>query len=285
MKLFAAFTSAFGKKKVDLESRFKFNAKWIQGSSGRFHIVQQISDGAKFGIKIIDPAKQNQFRDKFSEKFESEAEIALAMQHDHIVKAHEIGCTEKGNDFILMDYVKGVLLDKLLRDKPDVVRSNVLTYIKQLAHAVAHVHDAGFIHRDVCPRNIIVSADGKTLKLFDFGLTVADKEEFRQPKNRTGTPLYMAPEIVRRRETDHTVDVFAFGITVYQILANKHPWGVEENSSKSALLFDSRAPIDIRKIIPSLDGKVADAIMNCLEIDPKNRCGSIKRFMMRMGLK
>ena len=285
MKLFAALTGAFGKKKVNLEARFDFSSKWIQGGTGRVHIVRQKSDGQMFALKIIDPKKQEQFRSRFSTKFESEAEIALKLQHENLVKTQEIGCTKKGNDFILMEYLKGPLLERLLVDNPDVVRSNVLTYIKQISLALMHVHDAGFIHRDFCPRNILVGSDGKSLKLFDFGISVPDKDEFRLPKNRTGTPLYMAPEIVRRRETDHTVDIFAFGITVYQILTSKHPWGVEENSSKSALLFDSRPPTDIRSCIPKLDINVANAVMSCIEVDRKKRCSSIKRFMMAMGLR
>ena len=285
MKLFSALTSAFGKKKINLESRFEFSSKWIQGSTGRVHIVRQKSDGQTFALKIVDPKKQEQFRGRFAAKFETEPEVALSMQHENIVQTAEIGCTHKGNDFILMEFIKGPLLERLLVEKPAIVRSNVLTYIKQIAAALLHVHEAGYIHRDFCPRNILVGGDGKTLKLFDFGITVPDKEEFRQPKNRTGTPLFMAPEIVRRRETDHTVDIFAFGITVYQILTLKHPWGVEENSSKSALLFDSRPATDIRQHIPKLDNNVADAVMSCLEVDRKKRCGSIKRFMIQMGLR
>ncbi len=285
MGLFTALKSAFGAKKVDLESRFEFSPKWIQGSSGRFHIVRQKSDGQTFGLKIIDPDKSSQFRDRFAEAFQTESEIALAMQHENVVKAFEIGRTSKGNEFILMEYFNGVLLERLLIDRPAVVRSKVLTYIRQLANALQYVHDAGFIHRDVCPRNVLVSSDAASLKLFDFGLTVPNQAEFRQPKNRTGTPLYMAPEIVRRRETDLTVDIFAFGITIYQILSFEHPWGVEENSSKSALLFDSRAATDIREHLPELDAKVADAIMSCVAIDRTKRCSSVKKFKMMIGMK
>ncbi|MEZ6105986.1 MAG: protein kinase [Pirellulaceae bacterium] len=81
--------------------------------------------------------------------------------------------------------------------------------MRDMAEAIAAVHAAGFIHRDICPRNFIINPQGTHATLIDFGLTVPDKAEFRQPGNRTGTPLYMAPEIVRRRPTDKRVDLFA----------------------------------------------------------------------------
>lgn len=285
MKLYSALKSAFGAKRVNLESRFEFSPKWVQGSSGRFHIVRQKSDGTTFGLKIIDSAKSKSFRERFATSFPTESEIALMFKHNSIVNSHQIGTSIQGNDFILMEYVNGVLLEELLIKKPQVIRKNVLTMIRQLANSIQYIHEQGFIHRDICPRNILISSHGATLKLFDFGLTVPNEAEYRQPRNRTGTPLYMAPEIVRRRETDQTVDVFAFGITVYQMLTGQHPWGVEENSSKSTLLFDSRPATDVREHLPNLDEKVADGIMKCLEFDRTKRCSSIKIFKMMIGLK
>merc|ERR1712023_148687 len=107
-----------------------------------------------------------------------------------------------------MEYLEGTGLNTLIQESAPVLQGNQLSLIRQMADAIEAVHRAGFIHRDICPRNFIVSPDGENLTLIDFGLTVPDQPEFRQPGNRTGTPLYMAPEIVRRRSTDKRVDVF-----------------------------------------------------------------------------
>ena len=285
MGLLSVFTGAFGAKRTKLDQRFDFNRKWIQGSGGRFHIVKERSSGKTFGIKLIDPEKEKQFRSRFETKFSSEAQIALSFQHSNIVKTYEIGVSQQGNDFILMELIQGVLLENAVAERQARVQKNGIQIIRQLAKALQYIHEQGYIHRDFCPRNILIDSEFTTVKLFDFGLTVPNAAEYRLPKNRTGTPIYMAPEIVRRRATSVSVDLFAFGITAYQILTLEHPWGVEENSSKSALLFDSRKPTEIREHLPRLPSQIADAIMSCLEADPSKRCDSIKKFSLKMGVR
>ena len=80
-----------------------------------------------------------------------------------------------------------------------------------MAEALQYVHAQEFIHRDVCPRNFIYESETGNVKLIDFGLSLPARKEFMQPGNRTGTPLYMAPEVVRRRWTDQRLDIFATG--------------------------------------------------------------------------
>ena len=78
--------------------------------------------------------------------------------------------------------------------------------------------------RDVCPPNYVVAPDAQSLKLIDFGLTLPATPQFMQPGNRTGKPNYMAPEIVKRQSTDVRVDVFAFGVTAYELCTFELPW-------------------------------------------------------------
>ena len=284
MGLLNALTGAF-RKRVNLQKRFDFHTKWIQGSAGVFHIVTDKSTKEKSGLKIIDGAKQDQFRKRFSNlNFPAEAEISLRMIHQNIVRTFETGRTSDDQEFMRMEYVDGPLLEEVIERRDPRMKANRTSRIRQIASAIMHVHEAGFIHRDICPRNLICDRNLKTVKLFDFGLALPDEAEFRQPKNRTGTPLYMAPEIVRRRATDHKVDIFAFGITAYQMLTFEHPWDVTENSGKSALLFDSRPPTDIREHIPKMKPRFAEAIHSCLEADASKRCNSMRRFLIASGL-
>ena len=102
---------------------------------------------------------------------------------------------------------------------------------------------------------------------------------FRQPGNRTGTPLYMAPEIVRRRSTDKRVDIFALGVAAYRLLTFEHPWPGEDITGKAALAHDTVAPIDIRKFRPGLNRLLAEAITSCISPNVDDRPESAEQFL------
>ncbi len=125
----------------------------------------------------------------------------------------------------------------------------------------------------------MVSPAMDRVTLIDFGLTLPAKPEFQQPGNRTGTPNYMSPEIVRRKKTDQRVDVFAFGVTAYEVMTFELPWtrGVD---GMAALEHDQVPPIDIRERRPKINEQLAKAIMWCLAQNPDERCPSMERFLL-----
>ena len=123
-----------------------------------------------------------------------------------------------------------------------------MRFIREAAEAVAAVHAAGFIHRDICPRNFLLTNKREDLKLIDFGLTVPATPWFMQPGNRTGTPNYMAPELVRRRPTDQRLDVFAFGVTAYEFCTFELPW-LRGTTGMAAMTHD-QPPTDIHEYRP-----------------------------------
>jgi serine/threonine-protein kinase len=117
------------------------------------------------------------------------------------------------------------------------------------------------------------------LKLIDFGLTVPATPEFMKPGNRTGTPIYHAPEISRRRHTDHRVDIFALGVTAYQVCTFQLPWPITDQPAVSALAYDTTPPRDIFEYRPRLNRKLGEAIQKCLRPNPADRPQSISEFL------
>ena len=153
-----------------------------------------------------------------------------------------------------------------------------LHFIRQAAEAVAAVHAAGFIHRDICPRNFLMTNKKcEELKLIDFGLTVPATPMFMQPGNRTGTPNYMAPELVRRRATDHRLDVFSFGVMAYEFCTFRLPW-LRGTTGMAAMAHD-QPPVDIRQYRPQINPVLAKAIHACIEPEMNRRCPSIEAFL------
>ena len=169
-----------------------------------------------------------------------------------------------------------VINDKTKREQ---IKPYRLTFIRQMCDGIQAVHDAGFIHRDVCPRNFIVHHDMQWLKLIDFGLTLPNESVYRQPGNRTGTPQYMAPEIVRRRQTDLRVDIFALGVSLYRLLTFVHPWGSTDTSGMAALVHDQRPHTDILELRPNLNKDLAKAVNMCLAPLPDDRPDSVSRIL------
>ena len=182
-------------------------------------MARDLRTGKVVGLKILDPQKTAAFEARFKGLNKPcEGEIAMQLKHPRIVETYEYGLTTEGRQYLVMEYLEGPNMNTALAARDPCLDGRRVRFIRQAAEAIAAVHEAGFIHRDICPRNFLLTNNREDLKLIDFGLTVPATRWFMQPGNRTGTPNYMAPELVRRRATDQRLDVFAFGVTAYEIL-------------------------------------------------------------------
>ena len=287
-KFKGAFSGSGSTKTLDVSKRFVVNRHAFHGTMSKFHVVKDIQTGEVFGIKLLDDEKTKLFRARFKGlNAPSEGEIGMQIKHPQVAKTIEFGKTTKGQEYILMEWIDGPGMNVLVKNKSENELAPCrLSLIRKMAEALQAVHDAGFIHRDICPRNYICNRDLTNIKLIDFGLTVPDQEEFRRPGNRTGTPQYMAPEVVRRRETDKRLDMFSFGVTMYRILTFEHPWGTTDTTGMAALAHDQRPADSIRKYRPKVNEKLAAAIHKCLEIDRDKRMPSCKSLLQSiLGVK
>ena len=266
-----------GKPKVDIGRRFERMHESISGTMASFHKAKDTSTGVVVGLKILDPKKLEPIEGRYKGLGKpGEGEIGSQITGPNIVKTLEWGTTTDGRQFIVQDFVDGVMLHSLISAKKPLPPAKRIDLVRQAATAIAAVHKAGFVHRDICPRNFILRPDGR-LVLIDFGLTVPDKPVFLQPGNRIGTPNYMAPEVVRRRQADKRLDVFSFGVTAYEICTLDLPWP-SGKSGNAAMTHDS-PPIPLRDRWPEAPEPLAKAIEACLEADPARRPESLDKFL------
>ncbi len=271
-----------GSSRLDISARFELERHSFSGTMSKFRVAREIATNKRMGLKLLDPEKLKQFNDRFKGLHKpSEGEIGMSIRHPLVVETFEFGKTTTGQDYILMEYVHGPGLSSIISDfkRRQKIEPHRLKFIRQMCEAVQATHDAGFIHRDICPRNFIMRSDMKSVKLIDFGLTLPNQPEFRQPGNRTGTPQYMAPEIVRRRPTDPRVDIFALGVSIYRMLTYEHPWGSVDTSGLAAMAHDQRPHQDILKLRPRLNEKIAKAVNMCLAADPDARPNSAEQIL------
>lgn len=272
MGLLSRLQLMFQSKELDVSKRFELLREAITGTMSQFYVARDIESGQVVGLKLLDREATAQFEARFKGlKKPSEGEIATSIKHPLVVDTFEYGLTTLGQQYLVMEFVKGTNLHMLLKNRDPVLMKRRTKLVRQMAESLEAVHKAGFIHRDICPRNFIYNAETDTLKMIDFGLTVPATKEFMQPGNRTGTPSYMSPEVVRRRSTDHRLDIFSFGVAAYELCTYVLPWPSSDTTGKAALSHDTHLPIDILTVAPDLNRKLADLIMKCIEPSPDKR--------------
>ena len=271
------FSKLFGSDRVDLWRRFERLQESNSGTMSTFYKVKDTKTGSVAGLKLIDRRKQDPVEARYKGLDKpSEGEIGTRITGPNIVRTLESGVSTTGDQFILQEFIEGTLLHVLISAKKPFAPARRIDLVRQAATAIAAVHAAGFVHRDICPRNFLLRPDGR-LVLFDFGLTVPDKPAFLQPGNRVGTPNYMAPEVIRRRQADRRIDVFSFGVTAYEICTLQPPWP-RSDKAQAALAHES-PPADIVSHWPEMPPPLADAIMACLAADPARRPPSMEAFL------
>lgn len=278
-------TRTTGTKGVDIEARFERLRSAISGTMSNFYVAKDRANGDRIvGVKLCDMEKVAFFESRFKGLNKpSEGEIALQLNHPNIVKTFEFGTSNKGQQFLVMEFIDGPGLQQLIMEREEQkLRGKRLSMIRQMAEALHYVHKKEFIHRDICPRNYMANADLDTVKLIDFGLTLPATRPFMAPGNRTGTPLYMSPEIVRRRSTDHRVDIFSFAVTCYHLITFELPWQMSDTTGRAALHHDTSPPRDIMTLCPRLDRNLGAAIMSAMAPNPEQRTQDMETFLRQI---
>ena len=277
MGLTGFFKSLMDGGKVDVAKRYEILREAVSGTMSSFYMARDRQSAQTVGLKILDKDKHDALELRFRGLDKpGEGEIAMQFNHPHIVTTHGYGVTTKGEQFVVMEYLDGPGLNSLIIGRSPLLDGHRLKLMSQAADALNTVHEAGFIHRDVCPRNFVCSKDASSLKLIDFGLTVPARREFQQPGVRTGTPNYMAPEVVRRKPTDQRLDIFSFGVSMYEMFAFELPWGRGSGDGLAAMGHGQSKPVPLEKHYPKIHPTLRDVIHKCIEPDPEKRFQSMK---------
>lgn len=278
-------STAPARTKCDVEARFERMRSSVSGTMGNFFLARDRQLKQIVGVKVCDPEKVELFEARFKGlKKPSEGEIAMQMVHPRVMETLEHGETTRGERYLVTEYIEGPSLQQVVQTANEQeVAGKRVNLIRQMAEAIEYVHGQEFIHRDICPRNFICLPDLVGLKLIDFGLTVPATPPFMAPGNRTGTPVYMSPEIVRRRPTDKRVDIFSFGMSAYCLLTFEFPWNVTDTTGRAALQHDTALPTDIFERRPNLDPRLGKAIMHCLQPKAEERMPSMTQFLQQIS--
>jgi serine/threonine-protein kinase len=250
------------------------------GRFGRFYLQELINQGVNDIWVATDPERRTfalrRMRNKsifnFAERrrFMNGCEILSKIHHnENVITYVEHGKIE-GTPYLLMDYVESSNLKILLSRGDDVLAENVAQIIIDMALGLEQVHDSGFIHLDFKPENILVTRNAG-VRLIDFDLArVKPVEPKKMSGKNPGTPAYMAPEHLQNLAIDQRADIFAFGVTAYEVLTTQKPFpgDTPDEILRKQLNDECVAPRDLNPDIPAAMEKL---ILKCLKRDMDER--------------
>ncbi|MBN1427580.1 MAG: serine/threonine protein kinase [Anaerolineae bacterium] len=230
----------------------------------------QPSIGREVAIKIL-PAYFLQDR-IFVERFTREVQVIASLQHPHILPVYDFG-EEDGLPYIVMAYMTGGTLAERIRREGGLPLGEVVRLVEQIASGLDFAHEKGIIHRDFKPSNVLLDEKGNVY-LADFGIAkIAQDTAHLTDSGMVGTPTYMAPELTQKGGMTPLVDVYALGVTLFELLTGRHAYQAE--TPVGILMAHINSPIpDVRVYRPSLADAVQRVVERAMAKDPYQRIQS-----------
>jgi serine/threonine protein kinase/Tfp pilus assembly protein PilF len=259
-----------------------------QGGMGEVYLAEDTGLGRKVALKFLS----NKFTDDgwAKRQLTKEAQAVAMLDHPNICTVHGIE-TYDGYSYMVMQYVEGETMASLTNGKTLEVKQ-ALNLAGQIASALAEAHSHGIIHRDITPRNIMVTTGGQ-VKMLDFGLAkvvqqrqglqsaVESRSNISKLGFVVGTVAYMSPEQLRAERLDFRSDIFSFGTVLYEMLSGRNPYAREQDSEAdiiSAILKSDPPPL--KDLVPHLPSSLDHIVQKCLQKNREQRYQSASEMLL-----
>ncbi len=247
----------------------------------RYEIIEEIGRGGMalvykarctlldriVAVKILQP----QFADdpEFVRRFRREAQAAASLSHPNIVNIYDVG-EENGTHYIVMEYIKGETLKSVIRRRAPLPLEEAIRYTVQVGLALAHAHRNEIVHCDIKPHNILIADDGRA-KVTDFGLArVVSSTTLTYTESVIGSVHYFSPEQASGGHATKQSDIYATGVTLYEMLTGKLPFQ-GESPITVALQHIREQPKPPREIKPGIPLTLDRIVLKAMEKEPEHR--------------
>ena len=244
-------------------SHYKILEKLGQGGMGVVYKAEDTKLKRTVALKFLPPELTRDREAK--ERFIQEAQAACAIDHPDICTIHEIDETEDGRLFIAMAFYQGDTLKQKIERGPLRVEEAVDIAFR-IARGLGRAHEAGIVHRDIKPGNIMITERGD-VKIVDFGLAkLAGQAKLTKTGSTLGTAAYMSPEQARSEEVDHRTDIWSLGVVLYEMLTGQLPFKGEH---EAALLYSivHEKPQALLELRPDVSAPLSSLISKVLQKD------------------
>ena len=267
-----------------VDNRYRIVARIGQGAMGKVYKAEHVYTKRPVALKIIHP--QFQEDEQYRVRFLREIELACRIQHPHAVQILDAGEAESRMLYMAMEYLEGQTLSNLLKQYPKGLNLDVAIRIAcQIGKALETIHEAGLVHRDLKPDNIMVLADPgaplfmANVKILDFGIARdVDGVNSITGEMMIGTPKFMSPEQTRGEKLTRQSDIYNLGLILYAMLTGKEPF---KSDSPVGYVFhhNMTQPKPVSALRADVPAHVEWAIQTALSKDPDERFESAGKFI------
>jgi serine/threonine-protein kinase len=270
-----ALTSGAPKPGDIIADRYRVVELIGRGAMGTVYRAEHVQISKVMAIKLLH--RELEQNPENVTRFHREAESASRLNHPNTVHVFDFGRTKSGSLYLVMEYVDGDDLAKVLDQDGPMPFGRVAYLCAQVAGSVEDAHAAGIVHRDLKPENIVIAEgrDGETAKVLDFGLAklFEGNVEAQVTSSGTivGTPYYMSPEQIQGQELDGRSDVYAIGAIMYECVVGKPPFEAPNPLGVLSKHLSEEPPRPSARSPLSVPAEADEIILRCLEKDPDRR--------------
>jgi serine/threonine protein kinase len=268
-------------------SKYRLIRRLGEGSAGQVWEAENKLVARRVAVKILrdDLARDVETRGRFM----AEARAAGRIRHPNVVDVFDLGLTETGVPFMVMELCDGETLDMTLEARGAMGASYACDLLCQILAALESAHEIGIVHRDLKPGNVMVMhprPDRPMAKVLDFGIAQGVHDTRPKPDERGrvfGTPSYMAPEQITGEPVDQRADLYSVGAIAYELLSGRPPF---TGSSPELVLASvlSRPPKPLRAFVAELPEELEALVKRALEKDPADRPESARAFARELSV-
>jgi eukaryotic-like serine/threonine-protein kinase len=223
--------------------RYRLEARLGEGGMGVVYRARHVLIERVVALKLIRPDLRGETH--LRAWMLREARAANRVDHAHIVDIHDVGETEEGELYLVMEYLTGAALSSEIAKGPMPI-TRAVDILEQMCAALARAHDLGVVHRDLKSDNIMLTARGGRhdfVKILDFGLAALTRDPRLAPKGAVfGTPEYMSPEQARGEDAESTSDLYALGILFYEMVTGQLPFRSADRETLLEMQRTARSP-------------------------------------------
>jgi eukaryotic-like serine/threonine-protein kinase len=255
---------------VEKLGKYEILAELGHGAMGVVYQARDPFIGRLVALKTINSNLVD--RPDLLERFYQEAQSAGKLQHPNIVTIFELG-QEKDTPFIAMEYLDGESLEKTIVRQADLPLALKVGYVVRICQALEYAHKNRVVHRDIKPGNIMVNSEG-VVKVVDFGIARLVDFSRTHTNMMIGTPAYMAPELFRKKKADERTDIWAVGITFYELLCYQRPFTGDGYDIIRAIMEDEYPPV--ASVLPDCGPDVESIIQRMLRKQSGERYQSME---------